>query len=120
VLGWGGSVGFVLPLDGITEAIHTPDMTNANVAGFRIQEVVETPDLVMVDATIDGARYQFAAHKGGAFEVYDYPKSWKGVPRFVGYLPKETSTTLFDGLIARHGINNAFSCYRGTAYRHAA
>lgn len=67
-------------------------MTNANVAGMRIQEVVETPDLVRVDATIDGVRFQFAAYKGGAFEVYDYPKSWKGVPRFVGYLPKETST----------------------------
>lgn len=95
-------------------------MTNANVAGMRIQEITETPDLVLVDATIDGARYQFAAHKGGAFEVYDYPKSWKGLARFVGYLPKETSTLLFDGLIARHGVNNAWSCYHGTAYKHAA
>lgn len=87
---------------------------------MRIQEITETPDLVIVDAIIDGARYQFAAHKGGAFEVYDYPKSWKGLTRFVGHLPKETSTLLFDGLIARHGVNNAWSCYHGTAYKHAA
>lgn len=87
---------------------------------MRIQNVTETPDLVVVDAEIDGLRYQFSAFKGGAFEVYDYPKSWKGSPRFVGYLPKETSTTLFDGLCARFGVNGPFACKDGTAYRHAA
>lgn len=87
---------------------------------MHITNVSETPDLVTVDAEIDGARYQFSAFKGGRFEVYDYPKSWKGSPRFVGYLPKEASTSLFDGLCAQYGVNNPFACREGTAYRHAA
>ena len=95
-------------------------MTNVADIGMRIQNVTETRDLVTVDATIDGKRYQFAAFKGGAFEVYDYPKTWRGLPRFVGYLPKETSTALFDGLCRYHGLNGPFACYEGHAYRHAA
>ena len=98
----------------------TSNADTENQIDMRIVDVTETPDLVLVDATINGAKYQFAAHKGGAFEVYDYPKAWKGLARFVGYLPKETSTTLFDGLCRHFGVNGPFAAYRGTAYRHAA
>lgn len=40
-------------------------------------------------ATIGGVHYEFARLHGGKLEVYDYPKSWGGVSRFVGYATDE-------------------------------
>lgn len=57
---------------------------------MNITEVKRTATITTALVTIDGKRFEYTSHKGGAWEVYDYPKNWKGVPRFVGYLPEHT------------------------------
>jgi hypothetical protein len=43
----------------------------------------------------DGNRFEFTHHaRGKGVEVYDHPKRWGGIPRFVGYLPEEQVTKL--------------------------
>lgn len=56
--------------------------------------------LFSVEATVDGARFEFTSFRGQAFEVYDHPKSYKGLPRYVGILPADTASKLY-GLVAR-------------------
>lgn len=57
---------------------------------MNITSVKRTAALTSALVTIDGKRFEYTSHKGGAWEVYDYPKSYNGVPRFVGYLPEHT------------------------------
>lgn len=46
-------------------------------------------------ATIGRARFEFAwLGPGHQVEVYDYPREWRGCPRFVGYMPDETGKKL--------------------------
>jgi hypothetical protein len=69
----------------------------------KILDVVDTPDLLRAHAEIDSRRFEFAAHMGGPFEVYDYPPDRKGVPRFVGHLPEQAGALLLEGL-RRRGV----------------
>jgi len=58
---------------------------------MNIDRVHESPDLLTVHATIGGQQFEFAAWRGGAFEVYDYPKARRGIARHLGYLPEATA-----------------------------
>lgn len=49
---------------------------------------------INVQVLVQGRRFEFARYQGGAWEVYDHPKAWKGTPRFVGNLPTETGAKL--------------------------
>lgn len=69
---------------------------------MRIDEVRESTSRVNVFVDVDGRRFEFAAYMGGDVEVYDFPPSWRGAPRFVGYLPKSTGGKLF-ALLVREG-----------------
>lgn len=73
-------------------------MSNATM---EIKSVKRTATLTTAMVTIDGKRFEYISHKGGAWEVYDYPKGWHGVPRFVGYLPEYTGRK-FETLIRAH------------------
>lgn len=39
-------------------------------------------------------RLDFVQYLGGQWEVYNFPRSWKGLPQFVGYLPPRTALRL--------------------------
>ncbi len=56
--------------------------------------------LFTIEATVDGKRFEFTSFRGQAMEVYDHPKSYNGMPRYVGTMPQETATKLY-GLAAR-------------------
>ena len=68
---------------------------------MHITSVTRTATLTQAYVTIDGKRFEYTSHKGGAWEVYDFPKSYKGVPRFVGYLPEHTGAKFATLLIGK-------------------
>jgi len=46
-------------------------------------------------ATIGGKKYEFTKYLPSSnFEAYDFPKSWNGIPRFIGYLTEEQGSKL--------------------------
>jgi hypothetical protein len=48
-------------------------------------------------ARVGRTRFEFVLLRGAAeFETYDHPRSWGGVPRFVGYMPREPSLKLLE------------------------
>ena len=67
-----------------------------------IQSVTRNATLTTVHTVVDGKRFEYTSHNGGAWEVYDHPKAWKGVPRFIGYLPPDTGCKL-DAVLLRDG-----------------
>ena len=42
---------------------------------------------------------EFVSYRGGPVEVYDFPKSWKGVSRQIGYLDAKSREKLVETLI---------------------
>lgn len=67
---------------------------------FKIHRVFRQPipgrsgSLRNVLAEVDGAPFEFSSFDGGPWEVYDHPRSYRGVPRFAGYLPASTAAKL--------------------------
>jgi len=48
-----------------------------------------------VFARIGAARFEYVRLSGASeLEVYDFPKAWRGLPRFCGYAPKEVGDKL--------------------------
>lgn len=61
---------------------------------MKIQSVKKTVAILTVLAVVDGVSFEYTSFQGGAFEVYDFPRAWKGTPRFVGHLPAATGDNL--------------------------
>lgn len=62
-------------------------------------------------AIVNGRRFEFvrldspATDAPHVVEAYDFPRSWEGLPRFVGYLPSEAGAKLI--ALAREAIRDA-------------
>lgn len=57
-------------------------------------------------ATISGREYEFTKLDAGSlFEVYDRPKSWGGLPRFLGYAPAEAGSKLLS-IVGRQAVSS--------------
>ncbi len=69
--------------------------------GMKITSAKRTALVTTAQATIGGQRFEYTSHKGGAWEVYDYPKRYRGVPRFCGYMPEDAGKKL-EVIIRRH------------------
>lgn len=55
-------------------------------------------------ATIGGRDFEFTKYlPSSMFEAYDFPKSWNGIPRFLGYLTEEQGTKLMS-VIGRQAV----------------
>ncbi len=63
------------------------------------------PSLYTVETDCDGVRFDFVRFQGGPWEVYSYPKNYRGVPRFVGHLPANTAAKLL-AVVRRHTIGD--------------
>lgn len=61
---------------------------------MKIQSARRHGVTTTVHVTVDGKQFEYTSFNGGAWEVYDYPKSWRGVARFLGHLPAETGSKL--------------------------
>ncbi len=68
--------------------------TTANTGLAILSTVGGDTNAFEVRATCDGKRFDFVSFRQGAFEVYDYPRSWKGLPRFVGYMSPDQGIKL--------------------------
>lgn len=70
-------------------------MSNAlPVQSMKIEEITYSEKLVRVFAVCGGKRYEFTSFRSGPVEVYDFPRSWRGVSRQVGYLSADTAAKL--------------------------
>lgn len=67
---------------------------------MEIEMVQKSDVLTQVVATCDGVRLEFTSWRSGPWEVYDHPRAWRGMPRYIGILPFETGIKL-DGVLAR-------------------
>lgn len=73
---------------------------------FVIEEVLHTPrsgrPWRRVFARIGGRRFEFTIYLyGDKLEVYDYPRSWNGLARFLGYAP-DGAREMLDAIVQRH------------------
>lgn len=71
-------------------------------------------EITDVVETCERRRFEFTAWRGGPFEVYDYPRTWGGVARFVGHLPATTGEQLVDVLL--HRGRGRISSHAGDGY----
>lgn len=51
-------------------------------------------EIARVFAKVGGKRYEFTSFRNGPVEVYDFPRSWRGLARHVGYMSNETAAKL--------------------------
>lgn len=79
---------------------------------MQITSVRFSSELSTVYATIEGARFEFTSFRAGPVEVYDYPKSFGGLTRQVGYLTAEQARKLAI-VIAR--ASDGIEAYEGAA-----
>ena len=83
-------------------------------------EISVSKDTVRVFLTTDGVKREYTSFRGGPIEVYDFPKSYpKGLPRFVGYLSKETGNQLNHVLVRDHRSaveNAAYALFKARGY----
>lgn len=61
---------------------------------MNITSIKRRVGFLQILATINGAAFEFVSRNAEEFEVYDYPKTWRGVPRYVGAMNDETSAKL--------------------------
>jgi len=63
---------------------------------MKLQSVTVSRAIFQVHALTDaGAHLEFTRFlRDGKIEVYDYPKTWNGTPRFIGYLPDDAAAKL--------------------------
>lgn len=64
---------------------------NISTSGLIIESVTrEVRVSLQAFVRIDGRRYEFTRSSlCSRLEVYDFPRSWSGTPRFLGYVPAE-------------------------------
>jgi len=78
--------------------------TTAAASALTIDSVTWCNAHVCIMATnAKGEQLEFTSYKGGAVEAYDYPKSWNGIPRSIGYLPAKTAA-MVGALAIRSGL----------------
>lgn len=56
---------------------------------MKIRSVNQAPGLIQVLAEVSGKKIEYTSQGGNAWEVYDFPKSFRGLPRFVGRMPAD-------------------------------
>lgn len=89
--------------------------TTAAANALTVDSVTWCNEHVCIMATnAKGERLEFTSHKGGAVEAYDYPKSWNGIPRSIGYLPAKAAA-MVGALAIRSGL---VKCNKDDACRH--
>ena len=81
--------------------LHALTLESVSVSHFNGE-----PKLRAFAVTSEGVRFEFVAltylgKLAPTVEVYDYPKDWKGVARFVGYLPVSTGESLIAAMQAK-------------------
>jgi hypothetical protein len=61
---------------------------------MQITAIKRSETLLQILAVIGRKKFEFTSFRNGTMEVYDFPRSWNGTPRFVGTLPSETEEHL--------------------------
>lgn len=66
---------------------------------YRLEDMeilsVSRGAVTRVMARVGRKTYEYTSLGGAAFEVYDFPRAWKGVARHLGWLSGATSLKLF-------------------------
>jgi hypothetical protein len=70
---------------------------------MQILDATKNGRITQIHVMVDGVKLEYTRFRGGPWEVYDFPRSYRGVPRFVGHLPAETGEKL-DVILIRKGI----------------